>query len=115
VSDHDSECVGRQPCPAWCTRTTCGVSNPGVVVWHTGAGLVWSSAHVSFDVGLLRRDRAGWSGLADTEIRVVLTTPDTGNGASMELSPAEARTIAGRLVALADLADATALSGEQRW
>lgn len=113
MSDHCIHPVHRRPCPAWCTRTTC-LAN-AEVVWHTGANLVWSTPHASFDVGLLRRDGARYPGCTRTDIRLVLTTPDTGDGAHVELPPGEARTIARRLIALADLADATVVSRRRRW
>jgi hypothetical protein len=113
MSDGRSGCVHRQVCPVWCTRTTCLTSTG--VVWHTGAGLSWSTPHVSFEMGLLRRDGAGCPGVARTEVSVRLTTPGVEDGAHIEVPPGEARMIARRLIALADLADATVVSRRRRW
>ena len=113
MSDRSTHHGHRHVCPAWCDRKNCVAD--AEVSYHTGADLSWSTANAEVEINLCRADEAHHPGFARTDISLRLTAPGTEDAAHVYLPPGEARTFARRLIALADLADATAVSGNQRW
>jgi hypothetical protein len=113
MSDFSHHHLAERNHPAWCVRDG-SCTTGGETIWHHGAALSWTTAHVSVNLQLIRRDGAHYPGFARTDIALVLLNA-SDEGIHLEVPPGEVRIIAKRLLVLADLADATALSKTQTW